>query len=121
MIKQSFIENSLDFDEFQLDLLVEDFFKRADLDHSDTIDFDEFLNVAHDYPDFIEGFAVNPVNWLIPDRYEDALLKANTSSSKKNKPKKSIQVQDISIFKWLLIPRFIFFYNVLMNRKKNRK
>tara|TARA_Y100001970_G_C14243213_1_gene866229 strand:- start:1500 stop:2987 length:1488 start_codon:yes stop_codon:yes gene_type:complete len=121
LIKQSFIENSLDFDEFQLDLLVEDFFKRADLDHSDTIDFDEFLNVAHDYPDFIEGFAVNPVNWLIPDRYEDALLKANTSSSKKNKPKKSIQVQDISVFKWLLIPRFIFFYNVLMNRKKNRK
>ena len=30
LIKQSFIENSLDFDEFQLDLLVEDFFKRAD-------------------------------------------------------------------------------------------
>ena len=32
LIKQSFIENNLDFDEFQLDLLVEEFFKKADMD-----------------------------------------------------------------------------------------
>ncbi len=47
LIKQSFIENNLDFDEFQLDLLVEEFFKKADKDRSDTIDFNEFLDVAH--------------------------------------------------------------------------
>ena len=29
LIKQSFIENSLDFDEFQLDFLVDEFFKKA--------------------------------------------------------------------------------------------
>ena len=31
-----------------------------------------------------------------------------------------MQVQDISFFRWLLIPRFIFI-QVVMNRKKNRK
>ncbi len=121
LIKQSFIENNLDFDEFQLELLVEEFFKKADKDHSDTIDFEEFLDVAHDYPDFIEGFAVNPLHWLIPDRYEEALKQATGQNNKKKKFKKIIQVQNISIFKWLLIPRFIFLYNVVMNRKKNRR
>ena len=121
LIKQSFIENNLDFDEFQLDLLVEEFFKKADKDRSDTIDFNEFLDVAHQYPDFIAGFAVNPVHWLIPDRYEEALAQANKSNIRNKKSKQSLQVQDISLFKWLLIPRFIFFFNVLMNRKKIRK
>ena len=121
LIKQSFIENSLDFDDFQLELLVEEFFKKADKDQSKTIDFEEFLEVAHDYPDFIEGFAVNPLHWLIPDRYEEALKQAIDQNVKKKKLKKIVQVQNISIFKWLLIPRFIFLYNVVMNRKKNRK
>ncbi len=121
LIKQSFIENNLDFDEFQLELLVEEFFKKADKDHSDTIDFEEFLDIAHHYPDFIEGFAVNPVHWLIPDRYEEALKQASSTNDKNKKDKKSVQVQDISFFKWLLIPRFIFLYNVVTNRKKNRK
>ena len=70
LIEQSFLENSLDYDEFQLDLLVDEFFKRADKDHSGTIDFNEFLDVAHEYPAFIEGFAVNHVSWLVPDRYQ---------------------------------------------------
>lgn len=121
LIKQSFIENNFDFDEFQLELLVEEFFKKADKDHSNTIEFEEFLDVAHDYPDFIEGFAVNPLHWLIPDRYEEALKLAIDKDEKNNKLKKSVQVQDISFFRWLLIPRFIFLYNVVMNRKKNRK
>ena len=71
LIEQSFLENNLDYDEFQMDLLVDEFFKRSDTDHSGSIDFGEFLEVAHAYPDFISGFAVNPVNWLIPDRYEN--------------------------------------------------
>ncbi len=118
LIEQSFLENSLDYDEFQLDLLVEEFFKRADKDKSGTIDFSEFLDVAHSYPDFIEGFAVNPVSWLIPDRYENQ--NNDKQVKKNNKYKNSIQVQDIGILQWLLIPRLIFLYNVLMNRKKNR-
>ena len=77
--------------------------------------------ITTEYSDFIEGFAVNPLHWLIPDRYEEALKLAIDKDEKNNKLKKSVQVQDISFFKWLLIPRFIFLYNVVMNRKKNRK
>ena len=72
LIQQSFSENNLDYDEFQLDLLVDEFFQKADKDLSGTIDFSEFLDVAHDYPDFMEGFAVNPLHWLIPYRYKKA-------------------------------------------------
>ena len=118
LIEQSFLENSLDYDEFQLDLLVDEFFKRADKDHSGTIDFNEFLDVAHEYPDFIEGFAVNPVSWLVPDRYQISERKGQGSTSKFFKS--SIQVQDIGLLQWLLIPRLIFLYNVVVNRKKNR-
>ena len=118
LIEQSFLENSLDYDEFQLDLLVDEFFKRADIDKNGNIDFEEFLEVAHAYPDFVEGFAVNPVYWLIPDRYEfDVVV---NQKKKKDILQSSIQVQDIGIFQWLLIPRLIFLYNVLINRKKNR-
>ncbi len=118
LIEQSFIENNLDYDEFQLDLLVDEFFKRADTDKSGTIDFNEFLNVAHAFPDFLAGFAVNPVSWLVPDRYENG----NDESGSRKRPKiqSSIQVQDIGVLQWLLIPRLIFLYNVLINRKKNR-
>ena len=118
LIKQSFIENNVDFDDFQLDFLVEEFFKRADKDKSNTIDFNEFLDVANKYPDFIEGLAVNPLHWLIPDRYEEGSKEQLVSEKKDKKFRKNIQVQDLSIIKWLLIPRFIFFYNIVVNRKK---
>ena len=118
LIQQSFAENRLDYDDFQLDLLVDEFFERADKDLSGTIDYNEFLNVANDYPDFMEGFAVNPLHWLIPDRYED--ISKDTGKRSTGYFKSKIQVQDIGLFQWLLIPRLIFLYNVLINRKKNR-
>ena len=118
LIKQSFAENRLDYDDFQLDLLVDEFFKRADKDLSGTIDYNEFLNVANDYPEFMEGFAVNPLHWLIPDRYES--IDENVNKRSKSYFNSKIQVQDIGLFQWLLIPRLIFLYNVLINRKKNR-
>ena len=118
LIQQSFAENKLDYDDFQLDILVDEFFNRADKDLSGTIDYNEFLNVANDYPDFMEGFAVNPLHWLIPDRYED--VKQDIAKRSNSYFKNNIQVQDIGLFQWLLIPRLIFLYNVLVNRKKNR-
>lgn len=118
LIEQSFFENNLEYDEFQLDLLVNEFFKKADKDQSGTIDFMEFLDVAEKYPDFLSGFAVNPISWLNPDRYETSHRK-DGPARKKLVGKKS-QVQDIGLFQWLLIPRLIFLYNVLLNRKKNR-
>ncbi len=120
LVKQSFIENSLDFDEFQIELLVDEFFKKADKDNSNTIDFNEFLDVANKYPDFIEGLAVNPLHWLIPDRYEAAYKKALVGEIKEKKSRNYLQVQELSMFEWLLTPKFIFFYNVLINRKKNK-
>ena len=118
LIQQSFSENNLDYDEFQLDLLVDEFFQKADKDLSGTIDFGEFLDVANDYPDFMEGFAVNPLHWLIPDRYEETNSKA--LEDKSTSMISTVQVQDIGLFQWLMIPRIIFIYNVLVNRKKNR-
>lgn len=118
LIKQSFSENNLDYDEFQLDLLVDEFFQKADKDLSGTIDFGEFLDVVNDYPDFMEGFAVNPLHWLVPDRYEEANSK--TLKEKSSSMISTVQVQDIGLFQWLMIPRIIFIYNVLVNRKKNR-
>ena len=121
LIKQSFVENNLSYDEFQISLLVEEFFKKADKDKSNTIDFNEFLDVANEYPDFIDGFAVNPVHWLVPDRYENKFTKPQGLETVKKKISNSLQVHDINIFKWLLIPRFIFFYNVLVNRRNIRE
>jgi len=119
LIEQSFLENNLDYDEFQLDLLVDEFFKRADKDKSGTIDFNEFLDVADAFPDFLNGFAVNPVSWLVSDRYDKA--KQDIRDDSKPLIQNQIQVQDIGILQWLLIPRLIFLYNVLINRKKNRE
>lgn len=118
LIQQSFAENRLEYDDFQLDLLVDEFLDRADKDFSGTIDFNEFLNVANDYPEFMEGVAVNPLHWLIPDRYESTIVEEKNRS--KSYFESKIQVQDIGLFQWLLVPRLIFLYNVLINRKKNR-
>ncbi len=40
LIEQSFLENELDFDDYQIDFLVDEFFRRADIDSSGTIDFE---------------------------------------------------------------------------------
>ena len=120
LIEESFYENNLDYDHSQIDLLVTEFFKRADKDKSGTIDFSEFLNAANIYPDFINGFTVNPIHWLIPDRYEKkSKLKLIKNNSLKTKLSK-IQVQDIGLLKSLLVPKLIFLYNIIINRKKNR-
>ena len=118
LIQQSFNENRLEYDDFQLNLLVDEFFKRADKDMSGTIDYNEFLDIANQFPEFMEGFAVNPLHWLIPDRYESS--NEETGKRQKGLFTNTVQVQDIGVFQWLLIPRLIFLYNVLVNRKKNR-
>jgi len=114
LIIQSFTQNNLDFDDFQLSILVDEIFFKADKDKNDKIDFNEFLTIAKEFPDFIEGFAVNPVKWLTSD---NGLL----YSEKLNKTiiKKEIQVQDIGFFQSILIPKMISYYNILLNRKKN--
>ena len=109
LIKQSFIENNLDFDEFQLEFLVDEFFKKADKDNSNTIDFNEFLDVAFQYPDFIEGLAVNPLHWLIPDRYERSYQEAKVVKNKGKESRNLIQVQGIGIFQVVAHSKIYFF------------
>ena len=43
LISQSFVQNNLDYDDFQLKLLVDEFFQKADKDKNGSIDIDEFL------------------------------------------------------------------------------
>ena len=102
LIQQSFNENRLEYDDFQLNLLVDEFFKRADKDMSGTIDYNEFLDIANQFPEFMEGFAVNPLHWLIPDRYETS--NEETGKRQKGLFTNTVQVQDIGVFQWLLIP-----------------
>ena len=68
-IKDSLIENDLDFDPYQVDLLVDEFFRKADTDKSETIDLKEFIEIAKKYPEFFRGIAVNPIAWLNQERY----------------------------------------------------
>ena len=114
LIIQSFTQNNLDFDDFQLSLLVDEIFFKADKDKNDRIDFNEFLTIAKDFPDFIEGFAVNPIKWLTTN---NGLI--STENSNETKKNKEIQVQEIGFFQSILIPKMISYYNILLNRKKN--
>ena len=88
LIKESFHENNLDYDKSQIDLLVDEFFDRADTDKSNTIDFNEFLQATKRYPDFINTQpeeTVNPLFWLIPDRYEKDKLTFSENIKKLNR------------------------------------
>jgi len=121
LIKDSLNENDLDFDPYQIDLLVDEFFRKADMDKSGTIDLNEFLELAKKYPDFFSGLAVNPVAWFNPDRYESRKHETkNVQLIKKQRPLSKIQVHDLGAWQWLLVPRLIYFYNILVNRRKNR-
>mgnify|MGYP001161144204 FL=1 len=116
LIKNILLENNLDFDVFQIDLIVDEIFQKADLDQSGTIDFNEFLKLVDKYPDLIQSLAVNPIAWFNPNRKE---FKPDSKFSTQPKPYK-VQVQDLSVLQWLLVPRLIYFYNIILNRTKNR-
>ena len=116
LIKNILIENNLEFDVNQIDLIVDEFFKTADLNNSGTIDYKEFLKMVHNYPDLISGLAVNPIAWFNPHRNEFSLEEQSVSKAKSYK----VQVQDLSVLQWLLVPRLIYFYNIILNRSKNR-
>ena len=96
LIKNILLENNLEFDVNQVDLIVDEFFKTADLDDSGAIDFNEFLSLVDNYPDLINSLAVNPVAWFNPNRKEFIVDSKSDSRSKSYK----VQVQDLSILQW---------------------
>ena len=116
LIKNILLENNLEFDVNQIDLIVDEFFKAADTDSSGTIDFEEFLQLVNNYPDLISGLAVNPIAWFNPNRKDFITDEESTSESKSYK----VQVQDLSVLQWLLVPRLIYLYNIILNRTINR-
>ena len=121
LIKDSLKENDLDFDPYQIDLLVDEFFRKADMDKSGTIDLNEFLEMAKKYPDFFSGLAVNPVAWFNPERYEPRKQETrNVRLIKKQRRLSKVQVHDLGRWQWLLVPRLIYYYNIFVNRRKNR-
>ena len=117
LIKNILLENNLEFDVNQVDLIVDEFFKTADADNSGTIDFEEFLQLVNNYPDLISGLAVNPIAWFNPNRKEFITDEESSSESKSYK----VQVQDLSVLQWLLVPRLIYIYNIILNRTINRE
>ena len=115
LIKNILIENNLDFDINQVDLIVDEFFKDADIDKNGRIDFNEFLILIEKYPDLINSLAVNPAAW-----FRNSKSKKNSQTTNRivhNITK--VQVQNLNVLQWLLVPRLIYFYNIIINRKKN--
>jgi len=112
LIEQSFDENNLDYDPYQLEFLVDEYFERADIDQNGKIDFYEFLDIAKKNPDFMTGFSVSPASWLNPDRYNNEFSIQETPIDVLKKDA-SLQVEDLTTIQWLLIPRMIYLYNIL--------
>ncbi len=119
LIKESFYENNLDYDKSQIDLLVDEFFDKADTDKSNTIEFNEFLQATKSYPDFINAMTVNPLFWLVPDRYEKD--KVTISENIKKIKSGTLQVEGLGLLRNLLVPKFISFFNSILDRKKIKK
>ena len=114
LIKNILIENNLDFDVNQVDLIVNEFFIAADVDKNGVIDFDEFIKLVHDYPDLINGLAVNPVSWF----NRNSISKHRKENQIKHKGGK-VQVQGLGVLQWLLVPRLVYLYNIIVNMKIN--
>ena len=115
LIKNILIENNLDFDLNQIDLIVHDLFKNADVDGNGKIDFNEFLKLIEKYPSLVDSLAVNPTAWFNSQNLEN-----NNDDFKSGRLKHSkVQVQNLSVLQWLLVPRLIYFYNIIINRNKN--
>lgn len=111
LVKSILIENNLDFDTNQISLIVNDLFNRVDVDGDGKIDFDEFLKLVEGYPDFLKSLAVNPLSWF----YEKAQSK-NVIAVKKYKPAGKVQVGGLSLIQWLLVPRLIYLFNIIVKR-----
>jgi Ca2+-binding EF-hand superfamily protein len=117
LIKNILIENNLDFDTNQVSLIVDEFFKYGDVDKNGKIDFNEFLTLIEKYPDLINSLAANPVAWFRNSKSRKEHQIANSVLSKISR----VQVQNLKVLQWLLVPRLIYFYNIIINRNKNNE
>ena len=116
LVKSILIENNLDFDTNQISLIVSDLFKKVDVDGNGKIDFDEFLKLVKEYPDFLKSLAVNPLSWFYgKDQSKDVI------AVKKYKSAGKVQVEGLSLIQWLLVPRLIYLFNIIVKRNFDNK
>ncbi len=116
LVKNILIENNLDFDANQISLIVSDLFKKVDIDGNGKIDFDEFLKLVEEYPDFLKSLAVNPLSWFYEkDQSKDVV------AVKKYKSAGKVQIEGLSLIQWLLVPRLIYLFNIIVKRNSNIK
>jgi len=116
LVKNILIENNLDFDANQISLIVSDLFKKVDLDGNGKIDFDEFLKLVEEYPDFLKSLAVNPLSWFYEkDQSKDVV------AVKKYKSSGKVQIEGLCLIQWLLVPRLIYLFNIIVKRNSNIK
>lgn len=116
LVKSILIENNLDFDTNQISLIVSDLFKKVDVDGNGKIDFDEFLKLVEEYPDFLKSLAVNPLSWFYgKDQSKDVI------AVKKYKSAGKVQVEGLSLIQWLLVPRLIYLFNIIVKRNFDNK
>ena len=98
-------------------MIVDEFFRYGDIDKNGRIDFNEFLNLIKKYPDLINSLAANPVAWFRSNK-----SRKDYETTKKVVSKISrVQVQNLNVLQWLLVPRLIYFYNIIINRNKNNE
>ena len=116
LVKNILTENNLDFDTNQISLIVSDLFKKADIDGNGKIDFNEFLKLVNEYPDFLKSLAVNPLSWF----YEKEKSK-HIDVAKKQTSIGKVQVQGLGLVQWLLVPRLIYLFNIIVKRNSNNK
>ena len=95
---------------------MSDLFNKADIDGNGKIDFDEFLKLVEEYPDFLKSLAVNPISWF----YEKEKGK-HIGVFKKHRSIGKVQVQGLGLVQWLLVPRLIYLFNIIVKRNSNNK
>ena len=116
LVKSILIENNLDFDTNQISLIVSDLFKKVDVDGNGKIDFDEFLKLVEEYPDFLKSLAVNPLSWFYgKDQSMDVIAVKEYKSAGK------VQIEGLSLIQWLLVPRLIYLFNIIVKRNFDNK
>ena len=115
-------QNSIDFDQYQIDLLTNQFFLIADINHDGKISHGEFYRIVDKHPDFKKSLAVNPISWFSNDSFRNSDMSDQDAIALTNDSKKfTIQVDNIGLLSWLLVPKLVFFYNIFLKRRNNSK
>ena len=71
--------------------------------------------MVEEYPDF-KSLAVNPLSWFYEKKQGKQIVVI-----KKQKSAGKVQVGGLSLIQWLLVPRLIYLFNMIVKRNSNNK